>query len=264
MVNINKVCCPTRYSLLGLASIIVFLAGCMDDTSPTTSSAKAPVASGSTGAGDERILAARNALVKLAAGGFNINGMSKVALEQPEFAGILGSHGGTIMFDSERNSVRAITAKVFDFETRTASDIKDISSNELSPSRGILNLYLTRMMPKCCSGSETIPIFSQSFRLAAAEATMNANSSLQYIVRRGSGGESENVYIEKLDGKSGKKILLAADAVYPKLDRLMQAQEHAKPPSNVSPERIKYGGWCGTSEKCDTDLSCKGNVCLPK
>ncbi len=143
------------------------------------------------------------------------------ALEQPQFTGTLGREGAVVLFDERDEPIKAMTTREIDYETGAQFRARPYTDAELRESADQLKSYFATLQSRypairsLTGSSRCVPIFSQSFRLAACDVLLNADQSVEYylhsslltksaqVVRSGPAGSkvvaSEVIYYENLD-----------------------------------------------------------------
>lgn len=137
------------------------------------------------------------------------------ALNQPELDGILREYGGLVTFDANGNPVWAQTVKIVDYSTQSIHEPRVLTREDLVPHEINLRDRLNQLMPNWSGDDMTIPIVSQSFRLAIAKGTIGRADSV-YAIERGSGTRDEELIVWRIDPKTRQRRIVASDALFAK------------------------------------------------
>lgn len=130
-------------------------------------------------------------------------------LNQPDFSGALKEWGCIAVFDDTGSLTKALTMKVVDFPTGRRFSVREFTETELSESHDQILAYRKSLGS---APSTAIPIFSHSFRLAAATAAVNEDRDVVFAAGRGTGDTAEQMQIIEIAGRS--ETVIAADALY--------------------------------------------------
>jgi len=185
-----------------LIVLVLFTLGCEKTPSQTTS-----------GSGNARIQDARRVMAQIMSltGRSQANEMTERILNEPDFSGHLKEWGAIVQFDSAGNIKEVRTLKTVDFSSGNRYNVRAYTEQEIASCRTqILNRRKQLGVPI----DMAFPIFSESFKLAVAEAVLNDSSVKTYTIGRGSGLEQDELQVIEFTGIS--RNVIAADALYQK------------------------------------------------
>lgn len=201
-------------TLVFAVSLMVFLISCESGQNNTTIQEKTSSSTQQT-TGIKREEEARKAIKKMVKRGLlPAQSWEKLAIEQPEYNGILGEMGALVFFDSHKEPVGGQTLKKMDYLTGTRYEIRTLSKEDLAPYRQQLRDHFQQLFPNSRVKTMVIPIVSQSFRSAMINAVLNTDSNIRFSIERGTGMLKEELMVLKLNANTGKERLVASEAIF--------------------------------------------------
>jgi len=133
--------------------------------------------------------------------------LAALALEQPDFTGIVGEEGCVVQFDEKGIPMRAITTRVYDYKTGQYVRNRQLTDQELQQAAPSLKAYYMGLRSKGTI-ARTIVILSNSFKAAASEAVMGMAQEREYFLKR----EGRVAKMYKIEHDQAK--LIAAEEIF--------------------------------------------------
>lgn len=157
----------------------------------------------------------------------------KLALEQPKFEGELCRHGALVAFDSQKNPTNGITLNRYDYFSKKYRIRKIINSEDITKNKLKLKKYFDKIVPNWDGKPITIPILSESFRMAISETALNENNQVSYLIKRGETLKADELMILKSTTSTKKYNLLASDAVFMSYNQINNRERIFIPPKDM-------------------------------
>ena len=127
-----------------------------------------------------------------------------MALNQPDFMGVIQEEGCVVTVDENGTPLRGITTRAFDYDRRLRVHTRPLTEQELSAASSSVEAYYETLVTK----AKTIVILSHSFRRAASEAILNMAQGKEYFLKR----EGKEAQLFRKQNENAE--LIAAEAIF--------------------------------------------------
>ena len=134
-----------------------------------------------------------------------------MAVEQPDFSGVIGEEGCVIAFDDQDNPTHGRTTRIFNSENGQTMYARGLTDEEIkSSAKELKNYYQKVVNAESRKTIKMIVIFSNTFKMAGCESILNEDRGKDYYMKADARTRTAKLY--RVEGD--KQTLIAEEEIY--------------------------------------------------